>query len=37
MPMLENTETRLSIKPGSTTLTLDKTSGKTTLQRRMML
>ena len=37
MPMLENTQTRLSIKSGSTTLTLDKTSGKTTLQRKMML
>jgi hypothetical protein len=37
MPMLENTEARLSIKSGSTTLTLDKTSGKTTLQRKMML
>ena len=36
MPMLENTQTRLSIKSGSTTLTLDKTSGKTTLQRKMM-
>ena len=37
MPMLKNTQTRLSIKSGSTTLTLDKTSGKTTLQRKMML
>jgi len=37
MPMLENTQTRLSIKSGSATLTLDKTSGKTTLQRKLML
>ena len=36
MPMLENTQTRLSIKSGSTTLTLDKTSGKITLQRKMI-
>jgi len=37
MPMLENTQTRLSIKAGSTTLRLDKTSGNATLQRKMML
>ena len=36
MPILENTQTRLSIKSGSTTLTLDKTSGKITLQRKLM-
>ena len=37
MPMLENAQARLSIRSGSTTLTLDKTSGKTTLQRKMIL
>jgi hypothetical protein len=37
MPMLENTQTRLLIKSGSTTLTLDKSSGKITLQRRLLL
>ena len=37
MPILENTQTRLSIKSGSTTLTLDKTSGKITLQRKLLL
>jgi hypothetical protein len=37
MPMLENTEMRLSIQSGSTTLTLDKTSGKIMLQRKMLL
>ena len=36
MPILENTQTRLSIKSGSTTLTLDKASGKITLQRKLM-
>ena len=36
MPILESTQTRLSIKSGSTTLTLDKTSGKVTLQRKLM-
>jgi len=36
MPILENTQTRLSIKSGSTTLTLDKTSGKIALQRKVM-
>jgi hypothetical protein len=36
MPILENTQMRLSIKSGSTTLTLDKTSGKITLQRKLM-
>ena len=36
MPILENTQTRLSIKSGSTTLTLDKTSGTITLQRKLM-
>ena len=35
MPFLENTQTRLSIKSGST-LTLDKTSSKITLQRKLM-
>ena len=35
MPILENTQTCLSIKSGST-LTLDKTSGKTTLHRKLM-
>ena len=35
MPILENTQTHLSIKSGST-LTLDKTSGKITLQRKLM-
>ena len=35
MPILENTQTRLSIKSGST-LTLDKTSGKITLQRKLL-
>ena len=37
MPILENTPTRLSIKSGSTTLTLDKTSGKITLQRKLIV
>src|SRR5262245_38494295 len=36
MPIFEKTQTRLSIKSGSTTLTLDKTSGKITLQRKLM-
>lgn len=36
MPILENTQTRLSIKSGSTTLTLDKTSGKITMQRKLI-
>jgi hypothetical protein len=36
MPVLENTPTRLSIKSGSTTLTLDKTTGKITLQRKLL-
>ena len=36
MPILENTQTRLSVKSGSTTLTFDKTSGKITLQRKLM-
>ena len=36
MPILENTQTRLSIKSGSTTLTLDKTGGKIILQRKLM-
>jgi len=36
MPILENTQTRLSIKSGSTTLTLDTTSGKITLQRKLL-
>ena len=35
MLILENTQTRLSIKSGST-LTLDKTSGKITLQRKLL-
>ena len=35
MPILENTQTRLSIKSGST-LTLDRTSGKITLLRKLM-
>lgn len=37
MPMLENSQACLSIRSGSTTLTLDRPSGKTTLQRKMML
>ena len=36
MLILENTQTRLSIKSGLTTLTLDKMSGKITLQRKLM-
>lgn len=36
MPILENTQTRLSIKSGSTLLTLDNTSGKITLQRKLL-
>ena len=36
MPILENTQTRLSIKSGSTTLMLDKSTGKITLQRKLM-
>ena len=35
MPILGNTQTRLSIKSGST-LTLDKTSGKISLQRKLI-
>ena len=35
MLILENTQTRLSLKSGST-LTLDKTSGKITLQRKLL-
>ena len=36
MPILENTQTRLSIKSNSTTLTMDKTSDKITLQRKLL-
>ena len=36
MPILENTQTRLSIKAGSTTLTIDKTSDKISLQRKLL-
>ena len=36
MPILENTQTRLSIKSGSTTLSLDKSSSKITLQRKLL-
>jgi hypothetical protein len=36
MPILESTQMRLSIKSGSTTLTLDKTSGKVALQRKLL-
>ena len=36
MPILENTQTRLSIKSGSTTLTLDKVAGKIVLQRKVL-
>jgi hypothetical protein len=35
MPVVENAPTRLSIKSGSTTLTLDKNSSKVTLQRKL--
>jgi hypothetical protein len=36
MPILENTPTRLSIKSGSTMLTLDKNNGKGVLQRKLI-
>ena len=36
MTVLENTQTRLSIKSGSTTLTLDKTARKVALQRKVL-
>ena len=36
MPILENTQTRLSIKSGSTTLTLNKSTGKIARQRKLM-
>ena len=36
MPILENTPTRLSIRSGSTTLTLDKDRGKVMLQRKLI-
>ena len=37
MPMLDDTQTRSSIKSGSTTLTIDKMRGEIMLQRKMML
>jgi hypothetical protein len=36
MSILEKTQTRLSIASGSTTLTLDKSSGTITLERKVM-
>ena len=36
MPILESSPTRLTIRSGSTTLTLDKASGKITRQRRLL-
>jgi hypothetical protein len=36
MTILENTQTRLSIKSGSTMVTLDKTVGKVVLQRKVL-
>jgi hypothetical protein len=36
MTVFENTQTRLSIKSGSTMLTLDKTAGKVVLQRKVL-
>jgi hypothetical protein len=37
MPIVENTQRRLVLKSGSTTLTLDKEVGKATLQRKFLL
>ncbi len=37
MPIAENTAQRLVLTSGSTTLTLDKTIGKATLQRRILM
>jgi hypothetical protein len=37
MPVTEKTPRRLVLKSGSTTLTLDKDTGKATLQRKMLL
>jgi hypothetical protein len=36
MPIVENAPTRLSIKSGSTTLTLDRSSSKIILQRKLI-
>ena len=36
MPIAENTPSRLVLKSGSTTLTLDKKSGQATLQRKLL-
>jgi hypothetical protein len=36
MPVIENTPQRLVLKSGSTTLSLDKASGKATMQRKML-
>jgi hypothetical protein len=37
MPIIENSPQRLVLKSGLTTLTLDKSAGKATLQRKMLL
>ena len=37
MPIVERTPQRLVLKSGSTTLTLDKTTGKASLQRKLLL
>ena len=37
MPIIESTPKRLVLKSGSTTLTLDRDSGRATLQRKFML
>jgi hypothetical protein len=37
MPIVENTPMRLVLKSGSTSLTLDKSAGKVTLQRKLLL
>ena len=36
MPVVENTPRRLVLQSGSTSLTLDKESGKATLQRKLL-
>jgi hypothetical protein len=37
MPVIESTPRRLVLKSGSTTLTLDKDSGRATMQRKMLM
>jgi hypothetical protein len=37
MPITENTQTRLVLKSGSTTLTFDKGNGRVVLQRKIVI